>query len=220
MFSYILYLNSKFPLLQLKLHEYFWVFLLLCYFLMIYLQGVELGGERYKLIEARDFQGLSKRLWTIYLYLKSANSFKNHCCLFFIIGSYISIFLTLTLKIFCYEYFRTYPTYLSLMFNNLSKTSHIWSHSFFLFHLLKYFKVNFRYSDILLYPTYFTSMHSKLLSRVWLFETPWTGFSVYGIFQARILEWVAISFSRGSSWPRDRTWVSYLSCIGRGILYR
>ena len=34
------------------------------------------------------------------------------------------------------------------------------------------------------------------------------GSSVYGIFQARILEWVAISFSRGSSWPRDRTWVS------------
>ena len=34
------------------------------------------------------------------------------------------------------------------------------------------------------------------------------GFSVYGISQARILEWVSISFSRGSSRPRDRTWVS------------
>ena len=34
------------------------------------------------------------------------------------------------------------------------------------------------------------------------------GFSVRGIFQARILEWVAISFSRGSSQPRDRTLVS------------
>ena len=32
--------------------------------------------------------------------------------------------------------------------------------------------------------------------------------SVHGILQARILEWVAISFSRGSSQPRDRTWVS------------
>ena len=30
------------------------------------------------------------------------------------------------------------------------------------------------------------------------------GFSIHGIFQARILEWVAISFSRGSSWPRDQ----------------
>ena len=32
--------------------------------------------------------------------------------------------------------------------------------------------------------------------------------SVHGIFQARVLEWVAISFTRGSSWPRDRTRVS------------
>jgi len=39
------------------------------------------------------------------------------------------------------------------------------------------------------------------------------GFSVHGIFQARILEWVAISFSRGSSWPRGRTQVSCI--VGR-----
>ena len=31
------------------------------------------------------------------------------------------------------------------------------------------------------------------------------GFSIHGILQARILEWIAISFSRGSSRPRDRT---------------
>ena len=35
------------------------------------------------------------------------------------------------------------------------------------------------------------------------------GSSVHGIFQARVLEWVAISFSRGSSQPRDWTWVSF-----------
>ena len=34
------------------------------------------------------------------------------------------------------------------------------------------------------------------------------GFSVHGIFQARVLEWVAISFSRRSSLPRDWTWIS------------
>ena len=34
------------------------------------------------------------------------------------------------------------------------------------------------------------------------------GFSLHGILQARVLEWVAISFSRGSSRPRDRTRVS------------
>ena len=38
------------------------------------------------------------------------------------------------------------------------------------------------------------------------YSTP--GFSVHGVLQARILEWVAIPFSRGSSWPRDQTWVS------------
>ena len=42
------------------------------------------------------------------------------------------------------------------------------------------------------------------------------GSSVYGISQARILEWAAISFSTGSSWPRDQT---HVSCIGRQILY-
>ena len=39
--------------------------------------------------------------------------------------------------------------------------------------------------------------------------------SVHGISQARILEWVAVSFPRGSSWPRDQTRVS---CIGKQIL--
>ena len=43
-----------------------------------------------------------------------------------------------------------------------------------------------------------------------------SGSSARGIFQARILEWVAISFSRGSSWPRHRI---HVSCIGRQILY-
>ena len=35
------------------------------------------------------------------------------------------------------------------------------------------------------------------------------GSSVHGILQARILEWVAIPFSRGSSWPRDWAWLSH-----------
>ena len=37
------------------------------------------------------------------------------------------------------------------------------------------------------------------------------GSSVHGIFQARVLEWVAISFSRGSSQLRDRTQVSHIA---------
>ena len=45
------------------------------------------------------------------------------------------------------------------------------------------------------------------------------GSSVHRISQARILEWVAISFSRGSSWPWDWTWDFSVSSFGRGILY-
>ena len=60
----------------------------------------------------------------------------------------------------------------------------------------------------------------KLPSRVQLYLRPvdciLAGSSVHGIFQARILEWVAISSFRGSSLPRDRTRVS---CTA-GRLYR
>ena len=62
-----------------------------------------------------------------------------------------------------------------------------------------------------------------MLSRVPLFVTlrtvvsrllcPW-------ILQARTLEWVAMSSSRGSSQTRDRTCISCISCIGRQILYQ
>ena len=39
------------------------------------------------------------------------------------------------------------------------------------------------------------------------------GSSVHGILLAKILEWVALPSSRGSSWPRDRTQVPWVSCI-------
>ena len=45
------------------------------------------------------------------------------------------------------------------------------------------------------------------------------GSPVHGISQATILDWVAISSSRGSSQPRDRTCIFCISCIGRRILY-
>ena len=45
------------------------------------------------------------------------------------------------------------------------------------------------------------------------------GSSVHGISQARILGWVAISFSRGSSWPRDGTLIPCIFCISRWIPY-
>ena len=45
------------------------------------------------------------------------------------------------------------------------------------------------------------------------------GPSIHGISQARILEWVAISYPKGSSQPRDQTSIACISCIGRRILY-
>ena len=44
-----------------------------------------------------------------------------------------------------------------------------------------------------------------------------TGSSVHGILQARILERVAMPSSRGSALHRDRTYVPYVSCIGRQV---
>ena len=43
--------------------------------------------------------------------------------------------------------------------------------------------------------------------------------SFHGFFWARLLEWVATSFSRGSSRPRDRICVFYISCIKRWIFF-
>ena len=68
-------------------------------------------------------------------------------------------------------------------------------------------------------------VYAHMLSCVWLFLAPWTVaqqacFSVHGIFQARILEWVAISHSRISSWLRDWTNISCGSCTGRHSLPR
>ena len=46
-----------------------------------------------------------------------------------------------------------------------------------------------------------------------------SGFSVHVILQARILKWVAISYSKESFWPRNQAHVFYVSCIGRWVLY-
>ena len=70
-------------------------------------------------------------------------------------------------------------------------------------------------------PYFYHRHHAQLFSCVQLFAALWTtarqgkkkksspsGSSVHGILQTRILEWVAIPFSRGSSQPRNRTWDS------------
>ena len=66
------------------------------------------------------------------------------------------------------------------------------------------------------------TMHMHVLSHVRLCNTMSCsppGSSVHGISQARKLEWIAISSSRGSSRPRDQTHVSCFSRTGRWVLY-
>ena len=66
-----------------------------------------------------------------------------------------------------------------------------------------------------------TSVHAQSLSGVQLFCNPMdcspSGSPVQGLFQERILEWVAISYFRGAFQPRDGRCIS---CIGRRVLYR
>ena len=62
-----------------------------------------------------------------------------------------------------------------------------------------------------------------MLSCVSVFVNPWKcslpSSSIHGISQARILEWLAICYSRGSSQPRGQSCVSGISHTGRQILY-
>ena len=67
-----------------------------------------------------------------------------------------------------------------------------------------------------LFIIYWCAVLNELLSHVQLFVTPWTvyslpGFSVHEIFQAKILEWVAMPSSRGSSQSGDWTQVSRIA---------
>ena len=64
-------------------------------------------------------------------------------------------------------------------------------------------------------------MHAKLLQLCLTLCNPMDGSlpasSVRGILQARILEWVAMPFSRGSSWLRDGAHISCGSCFAGGF---
>ena len=84
--------------------------------------------------------------------------------------------------------------------------------------ILLHFRCPYLYSYLILV----IIVDAQLLSRVWLCDpmdcSPPSS-SVHGVLQVRILEWVAISFSGGSSLPRDWTCISQGFCIGRWVLY-
>ena len=79
------------------------------------------------------------------------------------------------------------------------------------------------YKDIPLYTFIRYACVFSRFSCVQLLATPWTvahqALLSLGILQLRILEWVAMRSSRGSSLPRNQTSISFVSCIGRWVLY-
>jgi len=58
-----------------------------------------------------------------------------------------------------------------------------------------------------------------VVSNSWdLMDCSLPGSSICGIVQARILEWLAVDYSREPSQPKDQTYVSSISCTGRQVL--
>ena len=88
-----------------------------------------------------------------------------------------------------------------------------------LFIMMTYFNVVFDSINFLMW----ACMHAKSLWSCPTHSDPMDcslpGSAVHAILQARILEWVAMLSSRRSSRPRDQTLISYVSYIGRQVLY-
>ena len=63
----------------------------------------------------------------------------------------------------------------------------------------------------------FESCAQSCLTLCYLLDCSLPGSSVHGVFQVRVLKWVAMPSSRGSSWPKNRTLVSCVSCTAGGF---
>ena len=117
----------------------------------------------------------------------------------------------------------------SLLQHHSSKASIFQQSAFFLAHLSHPYMTNGK-TIALTIQTFAGKLMSLLFNRLSRFgitflanvqlcdpmDCSLPGSSVHVISQARLLEWVAISFSRGSSWLRDQT---HVSCIGMQVLY-
>ena len=89
-------------------------------------------------------------------------------------------------------------------------------------HMHEKWKNYIHYNFVFAFSSLLLLLLLSCFSRVWLCKPMGCNPSdstAHGILQARILEWVTISSSRGSSWPRDQTHISCISCISRQILY-
>ena len=112
-------------------------------------------------------------------------------------------------------FFRSTLCYYSQPFNHNAPPG-VCPHSFLL-HLFKFafFLSQSQSSQIILQPSdSVCTIYSKSESESrWVVSNSWDpmDYRVYGILQARIVEWVAFPFSRGSSQPRDQTQVSHIA---------
>ena len=114
-----------------------------------------------------------------------------------------------------YPSFPFHCQVISSAFHDLFISVSNWGMGYFFLLWRKNLSLNF-HNDVCLF--LYQSMYTLLClddCHVWLLMTPWTvAFQAplsMGILQARILEWVAIPSSRGSSQPRDRTQVSHIA---------
>ena len=100
-------------------------------------------------------------------------------------------------------------------------TDRDWSVFWVVFYFVLLLVSNFNIYRYILFFKFFSSISCSVAQSCPTLWDPMNppGSSVHGIFQARMLEWVAISFSKGSSHTRDQTHVSCISCIGKQILY-
>ena len=114
----------------------------------------------------------------------------------------IKNYVTACSKKFQVFYMSSYPipftTIIFWSFRDFSWNIYIYTHT----------RVCVRAKSLQSYPTLCNPMDYSL-----------PGSSIHGILQSRILEWVVMPSSRGSSQPRDQTCVSYVSCIGRQVIY-
>ena len=87
----------------------------------------------------------------------------------------------------------------------LKRAGHDWTAQYIHIHIILHIILNYTYYIVVVL------VAQSCLTLCNPMDHSLPGPSVHGILQARMLEWVAISFSRRSSWPRDRTWVSYIA---------
>ena len=129
---------------------------------------------------------------------------------------YVSIFFLNGICVFIYEIYviewGLYCTYI-LYFIFLMLKLH-----FELFSVINCFQKHFKHCIISYFFNVFCLVAQSCLTLCNPMDCRLPGFSAHGILQARIMEWVAISFSRASQ-PRGWTQVCCVSCIGRWILY-